>query len=340
MEQFSFLRDYYETLKKIKRKQDQAFFAMAIFEFMFEDKEPDESLSEVSLFAFEIHRKTLEISKVRSGSGTKANGKQKQSKCKANEKQTESKPKANAKQTESKILKESSSPLKESSKENNTSNYKENNPPFLYPPKSGDKPKKNDNKKAVFLEKYSRYAGYAENDDNIDYKVLLDEFEKSTYLRSLYTFKQVVAIYPAIVKGEFRDKDKNPIVSAVDARADRERWYSQRRSQSLSVAERNLETVRKRFKKYAELERALNVAHMTAAKLEYEFDKRQDGYIADKLQAVTSEKERIEEEMQSCLSKCGFTQEDLIPKWHCDKCEDTGYKSDGRACDCYEKSIG
>ena len=93
MEGFTFCRDYFDTLKKIKRKQDREALLTAIVEFVFEDKEPME-LSEVASLAFEIHRNSLEISKKRSECG-KSNGKQKKIKRKAKENQMESKNKKN-----------------------------------------------------------------------------------------------------------------------------------------------------------------------------------------------------------------------------------------------------
>lgn len=247
---------------------------------------------------------------------------------KNNQETTEEQPKNNQKQPKN-------NQKQPNENDNVNVNVNENvyNTPLFIPPLYGGEKEKTDEE--IFFEKYPRYAGGKAKRKGIDYKVLLDEFEKSTYLRSLYTFKQVVAVYDAIVRGEFRDKEK--VVSVVDQRADRERWYSQRRAAAENVADANRETVRKRFKRFVDLETEHKAITLEIAKREYAFDKSQDGYAAERLEEATSARDRIEENMAKYIKECGFTVEDLSPKWHCKKCQDTGWQADGKACDCYGK---
>lgn len=329
MEQFTLSKDCYDAIQMLKKTKDKEAVSLSIFQFMFEDKEP-EGLSEVADFAFQMILPKLLKSKNNSGRGGRPKNE--------NRLKTDLKPIENRLKTDLKtdFQKESSSPLKESNKENNTSNYKEKyNPPFLYPPKSGDKSKKND--KDLFLEKYTRYEGFTCDDSGIDYKVLLEEFDKSTYLRSLYTFKQVVSIYTAITKGEFRDKEKKTEASPADSRAERERWYSQRKQAAEAEADKKRTAVTKKFKKFADLEKAYKAAELEVVRCEIAFNNSIDGFDSGMLEAAVMEKERIEDEIRSCLDNCGLTKEDLLPKWHCEKCQDTGWQEDGSVCDCYAK---
>lgn len=61
MDGFTFRQAYYDTIKKIKKRPEQAALTLAITEFVFEGKEP-EGLSEVCEIAFEAFRHTLEKS--------------------------------------------------------------------------------------------------------------------------------------------------------------------------------------------------------------------------------------------------------------------------------------
>ena len=54
--------------------------------------------------------------------------------------------------------------------------------------------------------------------------------------------------------------------------------------------------------------------------------------LTEKLQ---KEKNNLLEERMDCLSGIGLTENDLIPKYRCSKCSDTGWLPNGRACDCY-----
>lgn len=202
----------------------------------------------------------------------------------------------------------------------------DNIPPF-YSPLNGDE-KENPFEKE-FYEKYPRYAKDRKKMRvDADYKRLIEEFEKSTYLRSLYTVKQINEIYPCILTGDYRDQEKkpSPVVDA-DARAERERWYAERRQRALGDAEKIYKTFLK-DETFAKIDKRLRVIDIEQAKAEVKGDKL-------KAAKLEQERNRLKLQKRGIIERNGMTEEDLEPKWNCKKCQDTGFV-DGLACDCYE----
>lgn len=204
-------------------------------------------------------------------------------------------------------------------------NPKRNITPLFISPQSGDEKTPADE----FFEKYPRYAKDRDKMRvDADYKRLLEEFEKSTYLRSLYTVKQINEIYPCILTGDYRDKEKAPsAVADADARAKRERWYAERRQKALGDAEK----IYKRFmqdEEFAKIEKRLRVIVLEWAKADANGDK-------NTLAKLEREKARLKLQKRGIIERNGLTEEEIEPKWNCAKCEDTGFV-DGLPCDCYE----
>lgn len=202
----------------------------------------------------------------------------------------------------------------------------DNIPPF-YSPLNGDE-KENPFEKE-FYEKYPRYAKDRKKmRGDVDYKRLIEEFEKSTYLRSLYTVKQINEIYEKIISGAYRDEEKKPSsIADADARAERERWYSVRRNKALTDAEKISATFMK-DEMFAKIVKRLREIDCEQGKAEA----RDDKVKASKLE---QEKARLLLQKRGIIERQGMTEEDLEPKWNCKKCQDTGFV-DGIPCDCYE----
>lgn len=72
MNGFTFLKEYYEVIKKIRKQADKQALTFSIIEFVFEGKEPKD-LSEVAEIAFESFRKSLEKSMNNAGRGGRKN---------------------------------------------------------------------------------------------------------------------------------------------------------------------------------------------------------------------------------------------------------------------------
>ena len=152
------------------------------------------------------------------------------------------------------------------------------------------------------------------------------EFEKSKYLQSLYTFKQVKDIYEGIIQGLYRDKT-SPIDDA-NARAERERWYANRRNTAINRAEAIKDKIMQR-KDFFEVNGKLAEFPIALARAAI--------YGDEGVEAKLQEEEKHWQGVRDAiLEEEGYTSEDLIPKWHCEKCGDTGFMADGRMCDCYE----
>ena len=183
-------------------------------------------------------------------------------------------------------------------------------------------------KKEIFCEKYPKYrkSVMESNVSDIDFGLLISEFEKSTYLQKMYTFKQVLEVYPSIIKGEFRD-GKTSDVDERNAKVERERFYAERKQRSMSVADKYLQLARKnnRFKaissELAKLEIAIAKAEM---------------YAPSVIEDVKAQKAALIKEQEGILNTLGIQKEWLNPQPYCKKCSDTGFLRNGKACDCYD----
>lgn len=229
------------------------------------------------------------------------------------------------------LLKETTFPNKERSKEINP--IVQENTPLFIPPQKGEK-------KTTFADDFfAKYQRYAKDRDkmrlDVKYDRLLEEFSKSRYLRSLYTVKQINDLYPLIISGEFRDKEKSTkldFLVGMEAKAMRERWYESRRSS----AERKAETVLERFlqdEDFKRIHKRLRTLELDLAKAELERDTK-------KMTKYMQEKSRLTLQYRGIIERNGMTEEDLQPKWHCRKCQDTGYLQNGKMCSCYEEETG
>lgn len=319
MDRITLSVEYYNLLKRLRKKSEREVVALAIFEFAFEGIEPND-LSEASEIAFEGIRQSLEKSRNNGGRGGRK---------KKNRIETDLKPIDNQFKTElipiDNQFKTAIEKNKEKKAEQKKDNKKDKDTPLFISPQSGDEKTPADE----FFEKYPRYA----KDRNkmrvdVDYKRLMEEFEKSTYLRSLYTVKQINEIYPCILTGDYRDQEKkpSPVVDA-DARAERERWYSTRRNKALSDAEKIYATFMK-DEMFSKIVKRLREIDIEQAKAEVKGDKVK----ASKLE---QEKARLTLQKRGIIERNGMTEEDLEPKWNCAKCKDTGFVN-GLPCDCYE----
>ena len=248
-----------------------------------------------------------------------------------NQTETKTKPKDNQTYNQNEtigydLVLESKKPtLKEKVTQKET-NPKRNSTPLFISPQSGDekKPFEDD-----FFAKYPRYAKDRKKMRvDVDYKRLMEEFEKSTYLRSLFTVKQINELYPCIIAGDYRDQEKKPSsVADIDARVERERWYSVRRNKAIADAEKVKATFMK-DETFAKIERRLREIDCEQGKAEARGDKV-------KAAKLEQERSRLKLQKRGIIERNGLTEEDLEPKWNCKKCEDTGFV-DGIACSCYE----
>ena len=202
--------------------------------------------------------------------------------------------------------------------------------------------KQHEQERAEFLKRYPTLRNDSNVDDsNVSYARLTACFERSKkYLQRTCLFSWVVKHYEEIIDGKYDDfpdtrsvgekpaPELSPAVQAVNERADRERFYSQRKYKAQSAANRMYEKAMK-SPNFINAEKSLRTLELELAKAEI--------HTPDKLPEIEAKKAHFLKERIQALAALGLTERDLLPKWHCEKCCDTGYLKNGAACDCYKK---
>ncbi len=327
---FIFYASFDEALKELSDKSRLKIYD-AICDYALREIEPD--FSGVEKIVFSLIKPKLSANLQRAKNGCKGGApKNNQNARKVvfenNLKTTENQPKNNQDTTENQAnetKRETMPPIKESSKENGIPPERENSPPT--PQGAGDR----ELQKELFFEKYPALKGKKLMDDGIDYSVLIREFEQSSMLRGMYSFSKIASMYTAIERGDFRDKPKaaaNPAVDAANARAARERFYAVKQAQAESVAYGYQKTA-KENQRFCEIDRELAKLNLELAKAEIA-----GGDVTE----LKEYQEVLRAERGCILKKLGIEEWQLLPKYSCGKCNDSGYQADGRACDCYKEA--
>ena len=319
MERFTIHQDYYNVLKRLKKRSDRAVVALAILEFAFEEIEPND-LTEAGDIAFESIRQTLEKSRNNSGRGGRKMKNRFETDLKPIDNRITTELQPNGNRFETVLNQEKNTlPLKERSKEKYTPTPKKESP--LNPPKVGTAQKE-------FFKVYCQFKKAANGSyPAIDFERLTEEFAKSASLRKTFSWQVILDSYPSIIRGDFRDK--------VDAQAERREFMAERERyyESLrSKAEKEAERIYKRFmenERFAAIEKRLKVIPIEQAKAEVKGDKM-------KVAKLEQEMSRLRLERGGIIEMNGLTEEDLLPKRKCRKCNDTGFREDGVACNCYK----
>lgn len=116
-------------------------------------------------------------------------------------------------------------------------------------------------------------------------------------------------------------------VADADARADRERYYAQTKAE----AEAACAPFRRRLNNdptYARI-------HLEKNRVDTECRKALLGDDPAKFARLERQKAELEGQLKARQLALRITDEQLRPKYRCSKCSDTGFKADGRSCDCY-----
>lgn len=119
----------------------------------------------------------------------------------------------------------------------------------------------------------------------------------------------------------------NPMIEAVNAKADRERYYATLREKAQSIADKFIAKANKNGR-YKELTTELSKMEIALAKAEV--------FEPKKLPALSEQKAALLRERRSLLEAMGIEEEQLLPKFTCSKCSDTGFLPSGVACNCYK----
>lgn len=169
----------------------------------------------------------------------------------------------------------------------------------------------------MILEAANRASG-AQNPVSYMYSILL-------------SWKKENAFSPAQIpeKRQPSSPAVSPAVAAADGRAERERFYAARRDQAEGRAREN-EGKALADPEYREIASELAGAEREAAKAEA-FGRE------DTLPALQEKAESLRAKKAEALARLGLSEEDLIPRYACPRCSDTGFTPDGRACTCYSE---
>lgn len=119
---------------------------------------------------------------------------------------------------------------------------------------------------------------------------------------------------------------KTPAEAKAES-SDRARWYAQRKQEAEERAERNERKARtdNRFK-------AADTELRTLASKEAYAELRGD---LEELTLLQARRRELEEQRIKALRRLHLTPDDLLPQYHCQICNDTGFTKQGRLCGCY-----
>ena len=230
--------------------------------------------------------------------------------------------------------------------------FSENNPSFSenIPRKSEKNPTKEKKikectdvprEKADFFQRFPllKESAAGVDDSRIDYAKLTECFLKSKkHLQTRRVFSWVVEHYDAILSGKYDDFAEAqaekpapalpPDVQAANARAAREKFYANRKNAAEIQAQKMLQLANANAPQFKAISQQLAKLTIPMAKAEL-YDQAQ----FKELKAV---EKKLLKARADALAKIGMSESDLLPKYHCQKCSDTGFLPSGAACDCYK----
>jgi SOS response regulatory protein OraA/RecX len=120
----------------------------------------------------------------------------------------------------------------------------------------------------------------------------------------------------------------NPSIEAVNAKTDRERYFALRREKAQAEADKCIKKANQNTR-FKEISSRLSKMELDLAKAEM--------FRPEILPSLLEEKTGLLQERKGILRNLGLSEEDLLPKFTCKKCSDTGFLKNGKACDCYQK---
>ncbi len=120
-------------------------------------------------------------------------------------------------------------------------------------------------------------------------------------------------------------------VESANARTDRERYYSALREQAERRAER-YRAIANKNENFRDVTKRLSLIEITIAKAELREPTKVSGLI--------EQKSFLQAQRTKILLDMNLSEEMIVPRWACDKCSDTGFLPNGRACKCYDTGGG
>ena len=115
---------------------------------------------------------------------------------------------------------------------------------------------------------------------------------------------------------------------AADARAERERYYSNLQD----IAHARVEAFQARLDADDTYKRVNSLCRAVEPKIE-----RAKLYNLPELAQLLRDQKRLQGERAKRMAKLGISESDLQPIWKCSMCSDSGHLPNGRMCGCYPK---
>ena len=128
--------------------------------------------------------------------------------------------------------------------------------------------------------------------------------------------------------GNTRSGFVNPAIEAANAKAERERYYAILREKAQAKADKFVAKANKN-ERFKDVSTELSKMEIALAKAEV--------FEPNTLPALQKKKNALVIERKNILAMLGMEEADLLPKFVCKKCSDTGFLKNGSACDCYKK---
>ena len=119
----------------------------------------------------------------------------------------------------------------------------------------------------------------------------------------------------------------NPAVEQINAKADRETFYAQRKAKAERIAEKYLQKAMA-DEEFAKVSAEITRMQLRLAKAEISGD--------GSLPTLQAEESALIARKKEILKRLGLTEAQLTPQYACKKCSDTGFLPSGKACDCYK----
>lgn len=113
---------------------------------------------------------------------------------------------------------------------------------------------------------------------------------------------------------------------AAELRGEFERYHAINHEAAIDRAEKNKKKAVEN-EDFKNAEREMKDCELALARAEV--------YEKEKVQTLSQTLAQIKERRRNALKAIAMTEDDLLPKWTCKKCSDTGFMKDGRMCDCY-----
>lgn len=125
---------------------------------------------------------------------------------------------------------------------------------------------------------------------------------------------------------------KSKAVRLLDETSDFKRFYDLRREKAERTADNNKEKAERKSERFKNANKACRALEIEIAHAEV--------YAPLTLPDIMIRKQVALAERASALREIGMTEKDLEPQYVCSKCSDTGFRPNGRKCDCYQRPKG